>query len=332
MAKRRENRGQIPATVLLGGVLLLIGLALLLGFAIVDFRAAMAILLGVAAAWLLVQIVRAIGRSSRRGLWVGFVAVIVLGVSLAFLLSTTFQQQAGDSRPLFDEGMMGAESAEAPRPTVLPTAYRLTLSPGETKGEMLAHEEVIYNVMSQGSVAAADQLLTLPERVVASETRGFLLREVTIMPLDAGAYDLMAFPLPEGGEARAPLCTYLRCPISTVRLEDFPQNAFVAARGVKTVESAPYLDTEIVTWTPTNLPDGITFAYIPAPFHHLRGVLMPLVGATSLDDWMIGLLAMIGSLIAAPLIVPILENVLEEVVGEWIKEMLKRRKEPSTAS
>lgn len=332
MASSNEKKRQVPLAALLGGLLLIVGVALLVGFAIVDFRAAMAILLGVAAAWLFVQIIRAIGRSSRRGLWIAVAAVIVLGVSLAFVLLSTFQRIGLESVPsLGQESAAGEEVAGEPRPTVLPTAYRLTLRPGETHGEMLAHEEVVYDVMLNGSVTTANQLLTVPDRLVTSETRGFLLREVTVRPLDAGAYDLMTFPLPSGGEARAPLCTYLRCPVSTVRLEDFPHNAFVAARGVKTVETAPYLDTEIVTWTPTNLPEGITFAYIPAPFHHLRGVLMPLIGASSMDDWVIGLIAMIGSLIAAPLIVPLLEKILEEIVGEWVKELLKRRKKPSPA-
>lgn len=302
---------------LIGGLLLLALLALLLGFLFVDYRAALALAAGVGAAWLIVRIAGRLGggRPRRRiGIAVGGVLVVVaLAAAVVFLPRLANDAAAPRTFPTMAPMGAAGEEAEAPREAAI-TEYRLTARPEDSLAAgVVVNEEVVFDVYDGGEITFAGEGMQFPERHVTSERRGFLLREVTIEPLGAGVFEPVRLTLPDTSVELARLCSARSCPPAHVRLEDFPQNTFFAARGVQTVEIVPYVNTEIVTWTVDDvalLTEGVTFAYIPPPFQHLRPVLAPLVGAARVSEWLVGLVGLVGSIAVAPVLMPVLENVV----------------------
>lgn len=336
MAAKRGRRR--PAVLVIIGILILVGgLAVLAGLAIVDYGTALAVILGVVGAVVLVWLLRRLWRSPRRGLWLAAILVLLVvgvgGVALlnSLLVSPDFTGAGEDAAP--EEPVGGAAPPEVPQRELDITEYRATIRRDEAQGdgEIVLTEEVIYQVHENGTLIYADQLLALPPRPLASEPRGFLLREVSFEPLEVGPYERVSLVLPDGTEMRAALCTFRSCPPARVELQDFPENAFFGARGVTMVESMPYLRTETITWTPADLSDGITFAYVPAPYHYLRPVLVPFIGASTLDDWMVSVIALLGTLVAAPLVVPLLEYAAERAVGNMWRRLFKKRRSTATS-
>ncbi len=332
-----ERGRRLPAVLIITGVLLLAGgLALLVGLAVVDYGTAFAVVIGIVGAVLLVWLLRRMWRSPRRGLWIAAITVLLaVGVGGAallnsFLVSPDFTGVGEEAAP---DNMGGAAPPDFPQRDLDVTHYRATIRRDDSQGEgeMVVTEEVIYEVYEGQTLIYADQRLVLPPRTLASEPRGFLLREVSFEPLENGPYQPVTFVLPDGMEIRASLCSFRSCPPAQVEIEDFPANAFFGARGVSMVESMPYLRTETVTWTPADLSDGITFAYVPAPYHYLSPVLRPFIGASTLDDWMVSVIALLGTLVAAPLVVPLLEYAAERAVGNMWRRLFKKRRSTATS-
>lgn len=321
---RRSTKRSLLVTAL-ASVVLIGGVVLAAGLAIVDFRAAGALVLGVAAAWVLVGLVRLARRVRRRVLLaVGLGVVVLLGAALLlvmFLSNTSdfIAEEAPADGAAAPEGEGGA--IDPPRAVV--TGYRVSARPGVDGEHLLVNEAVVYDVRRGADVVLGGQYLLLPEREITSHSRGFLLREVTIEPLGAGAMASIPVSLDDGTELDLRLCTVLSCPPSEVELQEFPEDAFFAARDVAEVQSTSYVRTQTVRWTTDDLDGGITFAYIPAPYHRLRPVLSPFLGAASIGDWLVGLVAMVGSILAAPLVGPLLEHLLDEYV---LGDVVRRRK------
>ncbi|NLH06093.1 MAG: hypothetical protein GX484_00650 [Chloroflexi bacterium] len=332
----------IAALIVIGGVVLAAGLA------VVDFRAAAALVLGVAAAWGVVALVRSARRARRaapvpaaRGTGFGRLLPLALGVAgligVAVLVVLLVRPRAmvsfdADESPAGDasvdpEGIFEGAPQSLPL-TVVVTGYRVSARPAPSGDTLLVNEVVIYDVRRGSEVLYGDQVMTIPEREVASRPRGFLLREVTIEPLGTGATASIPLELDDGTQVEMRLCRVFSCPPSEVEIQDFPQNAFYAAQNVAEVRSTPYVRTETVTWTTDDLDDGITFAYIPSPYHRLRPVLSPFLGAASLGDWLLGLVAMVGSILTAPLVGPLLEHLLDEYV---LGDLFRRRERHANA-
>ncbi len=332
---RSEKRSMvltaIAAFILIGGVVLAAGLA------VVDFRAAAALVLGVAAAWVVVALVRrarSTRRSAPRGVGRGRLLALALGVAgligVAIFAVLLFTSLAGSDAQLLPsagesaapEGVFDGAPQSLPL-TVVVTGYRVSARPAPGGDTLLVNEVVIYDVRRGSEVLYGEQVMTLPEREVASSPRGFLLREITIEPLGTGATASIPLELDDGAQVEMRLCRVFSCPPSEIEIQDFPENAFYAAQNVAEVQRTPYVRTETVTWTTDDLDDGITFAYIPPPYHRLRPVLSPFLGAASLGDWLLGLGAMIGSILAAPLVAPLLEHLLDEYV---LGDLLRRQR------
>jgi hypothetical protein len=168
------------------------------------------------------------------------------------------------------------------------------------------------------SSRSTDQRLrfSLPERTVSSTGRGFLVREVNVTPFDNATADFVLLPLSDGTTALAECCLEAK---AAVELLDFPTGSFHAAKDTD-VEKLPYVGTETITWNVPNLARGITFAYIPSPFHYLRFLLAPFYGLASLGDWVWAIIGVVG----ATIIMPVVESSLSDYIKEKVKAWLKR--------
>ncbi len=148
----------------------------------------------------------------------------------------------------------------------------------------------------------------LPETELAGNSLGFLLKEVSFD--SANAYYNSLFPDPHV------LMRYNlspSCKEAVVELQDFPLNSFYAAREANELKMYPYVDTETITWNSKNLSErGIRFAYVQPPFQSLKPLLSPFIGASSISQWIIGLIGIISAVLFTPIAKPVFTEILQK--------------------
>ena len=163
----------------------------------------------------------------------------------------------------------------------------------------------------------------LPPRQVTSANAGFLAKEVRIDPLQADASGDVSITLPDGRILTGRLCS--SCESTAIELQDVPQGSFLAARDADNVEKHPYVGTETVTWSVLDLREGIRFAYVPPPYQYLRPLLQPLIGASTLNQWVLGLAGLIGTLVVSPIVKPMLLTALQKKIEEWLAKLFGKK-------
>ena len=194
------------------------------------------------------------------------------------------------------------------------TGYHAIIEPVDfSKGVFKISEEATYNVenyecnSSHTFIKSSVQeglFLSPAEKRVNSLSRGLLLRELRVVPLDGSAisgvdsFDLIS---------------------STVELRDIPRNSFYEARDVEKAEVSKYLDTETVKWNDLSLSGGILFAYIAPPFYLLRSLVSPLIGIFYQGQWWIVLIG----LIVTSVITPLVKSVFIDLVKDKFKSLFK---------
>lgn len=318
---------------LIGGVVVLLVVAGLAGLLFVDWRAAVAVVVGIGAGWLVRGLLRRVWQSKRRGLWIGLVVgIVILGGIVAGGLALF---GAGGMEPLAGSGggaaePAGEEAAEAPEPPLVGRIdiYRVNVQPGESLAAGVeVSEAAVYTLTKGGGEVVSGQIYEVPVRSVASERRGFLLREVTIIPWQTGATSNITLTAPDGETAVTRVCTFVSCAPSEVEITGLPKGSFFAARGVEDVTVTPYVNEEIVNWRSDDVSDGIVFAYIPSPFQVARPVLAPFIGASTASDWTVGLITLVGTVVAMPLVQPVLENIFQDWLADQVRALFGRKKD-----
>lgn len=195
----------------------------------------------------------------------------------------------------------------APRPCPY-SYYRVVLSPETPKLDRINIQEyVILNTLVM-STPPADWTpvdinnqtgFSSPVSEAKIENHGFLLKEVTI-PSIGCSLDV------------------------NVELHDFPLNTFYEAHYAEGLQKYPYIDTETITW---NAPGtDVKFSYIPPPFQLVKPLLTPLIGASSLNQWLIGIIGVIGSVIFVPIIQPVLIDAAQKAFKNKINGAKKPTK------
>ncbi len=347
MAAKRKKPSGVGRVL---GIVILAAFVLgLVGLAFVDYRAALALVIGAVVAWLGIRVVRGLlarsrrgGRSLLRGALIVVAIVVVVGAG-ALLLLTMFNAAGETAAPLDPMGIptggaAGEGGAPIPRPPQRELNIRqvvLSVRPIEGDVQHLSvREEIVFDVTVGDQTEYNGLTVTYPERTVESAQRGFLLREATLEPLGRGYRESFELSLPDGTEMATSLCSGGSCPLTLVRLEDFAARSFVDARGATNVVSEPYLNTETISWSTRSLSRGVTFAYMPPPLHHLRPLIGPLIGASGVSEWVVGLVGMFGTAVATPVVRPLVENWLEDRAAETVIDTVKkrRRKKSNTSS
>jgi len=212
-----------------------------------------------------------------------------------------------------------------PSPPVV-EKYSVIIEPLDLKMERFRVNEKVFFYSSQEVDYINRQMnSSLFEREVTSTNRGLILREVHIAPLQADSFGYVNLTLPDGILLCGRLCTD-KCPKSRIELRDFPKNSFYDAKDVNgSINFDSYIDKEKITWSASNLNQGIKFAYIPSPYYYLLPVLKPFVEISSLSQLVIVLLGIIGGLIVTPVVKPVLSNVVKNKIKSWIERPPKKK-------
>lgn len=221
--------------------------------------------------------------------------------------------------------------------------YRATIEPIDQAFDVFKiSEDVAFaegNTLPFYSSPDSTVFIKLGEWQVASHSRGFLLREVHFMPLQADASGHVDYTLPNGTKVSGRLCSlvfnccptyglfdqYSMCPESKAEVRDLPSNSFFAAKDATDIQAQKYIDTETVSWSVTDLERGITFAYIPPPYHYLRPLLLPFIGASYLSQWVIGLFGFAATFLLLPVLRPILPDMAKGKLKDWFDKASKRK-------
>jgi hypothetical protein len=253
----------------------------------VSYTTTLYVLLGTLATLLLVFIVPYILR-------LGAQRFVILGIWIASLLCIVTLMFGLFLQPAYLIRCTPGEKRE-----IELTEYQAVIKPIEfSSGSFGISEKVTYDVKSvvckqdytvSKSVVEKDVVLSLPEKQITSTARGFLIRELRIVPL-----------------ANSPLGVTNCCAkLPTIELRDFPRDSFYEAYDVQKMESSHYLDTEIIRWHYNYLDKEIIFAYIAPPFYVFRTLLMPLIGVTYQNQWMIALSSLIASAVVTAILKPL---------------------------
>ena len=186
--------------------------------------------------------------------------------------------------------------------------YRVVVKPETAQlNKILIQEFVIpnNNVYSPPSSWTAINIgnetgYSLPEIEATIKNRGFLLKEASF-------------------QSSIPFHYY--CGYTDVELNDFPLNTFYAAYYAEDLKKYPYIDTETITWRIANpwfmwfTPSrNIKFSYITPPFQMVKPLLTPLIGASLLNQWLIGIISILGTAIFTPIIKPVLIDIAQKSI------------------
>jgi len=157
----------------------------------------------------------------------------------------------------------------------------------------------------------------LLEREVTSTNVGLLTREVRIVPIQVDSSGDATITLPDGRTLKGSICSF-SCENIDVELHDAPKGSFLAAKDAEKIQKYPYIDTETVSWSVINLKQGIIFAFVPPPFHHVRPIIEPLLGASALNQWVLGILGLIGTILITPIVKPVILTTAQKTFGSWL--------------
>jgi hypothetical protein len=79
-----------------------------------------------------------------------------------------------------------------------------------------------------------------------------------------------------------------------VRVMGLPASSFGQARYVSKVDTASFVNEQRAVWALSPRDTVVAFSYVPARFAAWRKLLDPIVGASTLAQWVIGLVGVIG--------------------------------------
>jgi hypothetical protein len=300
-----------------GVIALILIVALFVGLLVANYRAALALMVGVALAFAVQWVwTRFTGRT--RLLVLSLMGVVVLGAACLLITMNLQLEMFGAAGGSGDPPEGVASFPEISR-------YRVTIEPATASNTFTVNESIVYNVLTPTrELIASDQVMPFPPRQITSESKGFLLREVILQPLDAAA--AIEITLPDGSIQYARLCTPASCTLSEIEVRGFPEGAFYEARETSEIERIPYVGDETITWSTRRIERGIAFSYVPAPFTTLRGIAGPLLGASNLSEWAAGLFGMVASAAAIPLLKPLVVDIAEDKASARLKKVMDKRK------
>lgn len=277
----------------IGIAAMVVFIGLLVGLLLFNFNSGIAVIAGVLIAAAVIALVGFITRRSRKLLWLLLPAVLILGLASVVCLSVFVFQPHMSQYPNI----------------ICPIAsYRIVAVPVSSQLKGFQVEEYVtlvdgveYKPAETWTPAMVDGRpgYRLPAQPVAVTSRGFLLKEALI--------------------ASSVTC----CESALVEIKDIPLDAFYAAVYARDLQHYPYVDTETITWDPGS--DDIRFSYIVPPFQILRPVFAPLMGASSLSQWLLGLIALLGTFVFTPVVKPI----LVEFAQKWLKNKLRLGDDPA---
>ncbi len=204
-------------------------------------------------------------------------------------------------------------------------SYSVTIRPAEA-GKFSVTEEASVEVETLGVITATQPspvTRVRTARTVAATSEGWLLQEVSFSPLAD-----VQVSLPDGTKVTPLFLADFGAKLSA-RLQDMATGSVYAVKYAQGLASSSYVDTQTLTWSVPDLQESIPFAYIPSPWHNLRPLLAPFLSLSSLSQWVVGILGMVGGTVFGAFVQPPLVAWLRERLAPWIALRLKRGKPPA---
>lgn len=145
---------------------------------------------------------------------------------------------------------------------------------------------------------------TAEPRIIRSTAAGFALRELQIGPA-IERDNRFTLPLGKGVSAAAFLRPGRIVP-TRAEAQEFPTSSVFLIKDVPSdsVRTYSYVHTQKTLWSPIDLRSGTVFSFIPPPYHTIRGAIGPLLGASTWNQWAIGLFTLFSLLAAFVLKLP----------------------------
>ena len=284
-------------------ILVVLVLAFLFELLTLNYSAIEAVLIGAVISWPLVLLFRFLV-ANRRRVFLPIFFILSLGACFLYArLLLPLYLAANPSPPLINE-------------------YRLTISnPDWQSGIFSIREAVSINPQWTDFNHEPDLPATvdLPGREVTSTRIGLFTWQVRIMPDEADPSGEAEITLPDGHILKGTICTYT-CEKIDVELNDAPKGSFLAARNAENIHRYPYIDTETISWSVINLDQGITFAFVPPPFNFVRPIIDPLLGVAALDQWLLGILGTVCTLVVTPVVKPLIQEAARKRFGPWLEK------------
>ncbi len=302
-------------------VLLILFLLLgIVGLFAVDTAAGWFLLLGGAIAIVLAVLYIALRRYRRVAVPVLVGLAVVAGVLWSVQTSDVFVPTDSLSEPESGAGDLAAD--EVIQADV--TGYRIFVEPVSGERHIFrVTEEAIFSATLPDGSRVTEQLQVYETRTLTAQRSGFALwvLGINVTPRLTTSTSFSSDAL--ATEAVGTICTGGTCPVTEVELLDFPEGAFLDARGAEDISRSTFVDTETISFTTQSLRAGIDVAYVPSPYNRLLFLLRPFLGAAAFEDWVFGFVGVLGSFLLFPIIATFLENYLEGKAFSGFQWLLK---------
>lgn len=191
-------------------------------------------------------------------------------------------------------------------------SYKLTISPTNSEYTEFSATEVAEMRYPE------KRLIEPTPKTIVSTSRGFMLREVAIRPLEIDSTGTFTVTLQNGRI----VSSTLEVSNTEIQLIDFPKGSFHEARDAKDVTRFAYVDQETIIWSAFNSKRGVVFAYIPPHYRHLKPLINPFLGLTTVSNWIIAICSIIVTFV--------LTFFMTNLFPDIIKSRLQQQENKST--
>lgn len=274
----------------------------------VDYRAGIALLIGLALAWIATAALRWASHHVKAAVIIGGVGVLACGALFVVTILLGSRGVAGGIPPAGDECPVELNASDM---IVIVDGKNLASDSVTVAATLNGTKKVQYFPKEAGGSVGPScppegeaplPTLEVAAQTVTAESRGFMLKEIAFNTLDLVEKGVNGYDGINLSDAKISL-----------ELRNFPRGSFYQARDVKAVDSSPYLDTETIKWAPPE--SDVIFSYIPPGWGIMRPIVDLLYGAQTIDKIVLGAVGSLGTLI--------LGTVTEVVVGRFVKKPLE---------
>lgn len=287
-------------------LVVLVLLALVIGLVLVNYAAGIALLAGVVLYFVIAGLARPLLaglRGQHKLVWVVGVVALVAALGVCAVGALLVGRLGGSFTPV-----------SITNKTTL-KRYTVTVSPVDgSLGNLQVVEELVIGPYLDDST---NQTVRLPARTVTGTDRGFLLKQVAVGTITPDSEGMTTITPAGGGPMEIVAC----CPQATlVELRNWPRDSFYVPRNA---ENAPKIvdadvETQRIDWSLHDLAEGVSFTYIPPPFNGARSILAPLIGVSSLSEWVLALLTVLGTGFFKPIVSAVFMDAAKGKVKSWV--------------
>ncbi len=104
-----------------------------------------------------------------------------------------------------------------------------------------------------------------------------------------------------------------------IEIQNLPYRSFYDAQHVDAILVDEYLGKETITWTQSNFRTGVRFAYIVPPYNNVYGLLVPFIEFSKFDNWVVASIGLIVSTVVFAVLKPIVLDYTKQKLANFSK-------------